>query len=93
MNQGYNFKATRDRIEFLTAQYRQLARTQEKDGSWDWYIASEIECLEMEIAEAHRSTNAKMTTVASSGHPILQNILVTPMVPQWQRKEQDGILL
>jgi len=82
--QEFNFKAARDHIEYLRAQYRQLARTEEKDGTWDWYLASQIECLEMEIAEAHQSTKAKMTTVGSSGHPVIQiNNIVTPIIPAW----------
>lgn len=80
----YDLKAARERIGYLTAHYRQLAKTQEKDGTWDWFIASEIECLEMEIAEAHQSDNAKMTTVTSSGHPVLQiQNVISPMVPHW----------
>lgn len=51
MQTQYDFKAARQRIYQLKNYYRRLAKTQPKDGGWDWWIMAEIDELEREIAE------------------------------------------
>ncbi|MGG1601205.1 hypothetical protein, partial [Paenibacillus naphthalenovorans] len=81
---AYDFKAARKRREDLVNMYRALKRQKhEEDGTWDWWIMAQIDEIDREIEEAHRSQNGKMT-VGQDGHPVKQfeNVL-TPIVPQW----------
>lgn len=90
----YDFKSARQRQNDLMLYYRRLKRMGLLTPETESEILAYIDDIQQEIEEAHKSVKAKMTTVASSGHPVLQiNNLVTPIVPHWKGNEQEGILL
>ena len=61
MPKQYNFRAARQRIYQLKNYYRRLAKTQPKDGTWDWWIMAEIDELEREIAEKKKISAHTLT--------------------------------
>lgn len=87
----YDFKAARDRRQQLVTMYRQSKRL---DGDMaGWALVAMIEELDQEMAEAHTGQNGKMTTVGSSGHPVMKfGNIITPIVPQWSAVGNRGTL-
>jgi hypothetical protein len=87
----YDFKVARDRILFLTQLYRVGRKLCPDDDEWGWDIMAQIEDLEGEIAEAHAlGQRKKMTTVVSSGHPVIhtENI-INPIVQAWSQGSKE----
>lgn len=81
---NYDFKEARQRQEDWRAFYRQMKRSRLLNPELEFEIKEFIDEIENEITEAHKGINGKMTTVTSSGHPIIQfENLLTPIVPQW----------
>lgn len=80
----YDFKAARQRIEELKLIYRQNKKHHEEDGTWDWWIAGQIEELEKEIEEAHKNRTAVLADNRSNEKI---NVL-KPRVPQWGGSNQ-----
>ncbi|AQZ46066.1 hypothetical protein [Paenibacillus larvae] len=70
----YNFKAARQHIEELKFMYRRNKKHHEKDGTWDWIIVGEIEELEKELEEAHKSRTAVLHDNRSDLNIINSNI-------------------
>lgn len=88
----YDFKAARDRQKELINMYRTLNHIKNQDGTWDWWIRAEIAEIDQEINQVHESQNGRMTTVTSSGHPIVQisNTFI-PIVPQWAMANKENL--
>ncbi|AXF39462.1 hypothetical protein KMC73_gp45 [Paenibacillus phage Wanderer] len=72
----YNFKEARQRIEELKLIYRQNKKHHEKDGTWDWVITAQIEEIEKEIEEAHKSRTAVLADDRSKSN------IITLTIPQ-----------
>lgn len=90
MKAPYDFKTALTHRGHLVSLYRRLKRQFEDDGSWSWWLKQQIEEIDQELAEAHEAINGKMTTVGSSGHPVLQlDNIITPIVSQWQGSVQS----
>lgn len=83
----YDFKAARCRIEELKLIYRQNKHLQKEDGTWDWWIKSQIVELETEVQEAHKN---RMTAVSVSGHhaELITN-LFSPIVTQLESQIKE----
>lgn len=72
----YDFKSARRRIEDLKLIYRQNKKHHEKDGTWDWWITAQIEEIEKEIEEAHKSRTAVRQDERSNAN------IITLTIPQ-----------
>lgn len=76
----YDFKEARERRDHLVGIYRKLKHWQTEDGTWDWWIALEIEEIDREIAEAHGKT--EKTVLADGLAEKLDNNIVAPIVTE-----------
>lgn len=66
----YNFKAARQHIQLLTATYRSMKRHGAGPEALAW-VASEIVCIEDEIAEAHERERRAGQSASNVGENIL----------------------
>lgn len=71
----HEMEAVRKRIKKLKAMYCQLSKTQEKDGTWDWWIAAEIDALEQELAVAQLKVISEIDE---------KDNVVRPLIASWQ---------
>jgi len=59
----YDFQAAERRIAELKLIYSQMKDEHQEDGTWDWWIATQIDEIQLEMAEA----KSKMA-VGQDGH-------------------------
>jgi hypothetical protein len=73
----------------LKVMYLAVKRMNDEMACWE--ISALVDELELEITEAHKGINGKMT-VGKDGHPIVHiGNIITPMVPQWQPGDKGEV--
>jgi hypothetical protein len=87
---AYDFTSARERQTEWRSYYLRLKKAGDLELELEFEIMAYIDELEMEIAEAHASVNAKMTTVSSSGHKVIHiENLITPIISHWRGSSNE----
>lgn len=84
---NYDFQAAEQRIAELGLIFARMKDKHQENGTWDWWIATQIDEIRLEMAEA----KSKMA-VGQDGHQanVNSNVLF-PIIPAWKLQSKETV--
>lgn len=84
---NYDFQTAEQRIAKLGVIYARMKDKHQENGTWDWWITTQIDEIQLEMAEA----KSKMA-VGQDGHQANVNSYVLfPIIPAWQMQIKETV--